>query len=230
LSIISRIALLLFLLSAFLIAFAVESDPLERLIKTDDASIQREALHQIFKGKSGYSRELTQKIESSYKRKGSSRELEKLLYVAALVKCKEAVPVLEKIWLDQISFENDCIYCCPRSLVMTVLSLRGFWKPPRLSDTQRRTDQVENTLSELERCKNGSLEKELQNDPFLQSNDEYGVLARKYASLKDEELLQIVTNSKATYKQRYVASRNCLAIISKNNRIFYRKSWTFRLG
>jgi hypothetical protein len=58
----------------------------------------------------------------------------------------------------------------------------------------------------LERCKNGSLEKTLQNNPFLQSNDEYGILASKYASLKDEELLQIVTNSKATYKQRYVAS------------------------
>jgi hypothetical protein len=199
-------ALLFLLASAFFIASAVEPDPLERLIKTDDARLQREALHEIVKSKSSYSGELTQKLKSFYKRKGSYNELEKLLYVAALIKCKEAVPILEKIWLDQVSFENDCIYCCPRSLVMTVLGLHGVWKSPKLSESQLRTDQVENTLEELKRCKNGSLEIESKNDPFFQGTDDYGVLARQYSSFKDDKLLEIVTNSKDTYQQRYVAS------------------------
>ena len=204
---VSMLAVMSFLLvSTFFITFAVEPDPLERLIKTGDAGLQREALHQIFKGKSGYTKELAQRIESCYKRKGPPRELEKLLYVAALIKCKEAVPALEKIWLDQISFENDCIYCCPRSLVMTVLSLHGVWKPPKLSDAQCRSEQVENTLDELKRCGNGSLETESKNIFDPQGNDDFSILARKYSSFKNDKLLEIVTNSEDSYQQKYVAS------------------------
>jgi hypothetical protein len=196
--------LTLLLASALFITSAVEPDPLEQLIKTDNASLQRKALREIVKDKSRYSKEVAQIIESCYRRKGSYNELSKLLYVAALIKCKEAVPVLEKIWLDQTSFGDDCIYCCPRSLVMTVLGLHGLWKPPKLSDAQRRTAQVEDTLSELERCKNGALEKETKS--LIQRGDAYGVLAKQYLSLKDEELLEIVTNSKAAEQQRYEAS------------------------
>jgi hypothetical protein len=198
--------LILLLVSSFFAASAVKPDPLELLIKTDNASLQRKALHQIVMNKAVYSKEVAQIINSFYKRKGSYNELEKLLYVAALIKCKEAVPVLEKIWLDQISFENDCIYCCPRSLVMTVLDLHGVWKPPKLSDAQRRTDQVENTLEELKRCENGSLEIEAQNGLIPQGTDDYGILARQYSSFQDDKLLEIVTNSKDTYQQRYAAS------------------------
>jgi hypothetical protein len=101
-------ALLLLLANAFFIASAVEPGPLERLIETDDSRLQREVLHQIAKSKTNYSGELTQKLKSFYKRKGSYNELEKLFYVAALIKCKEAVPILEKIWLDQDNFIHVC--------------------------------------------------------------------------------------------------------------------------
>jgi hypothetical protein len=194
------------LTSTFFLTSAVEPDALEQLMKTKDISVQREALHKIMENKSFYTHKLAKIIERCYQRKQPYHELETLLYVAALIKCKEAIPVLEKIWLDQTSFENDCIYCCPRSLVMAVLNLHGVWKPPKLTDVQRRADQVENTLSDLKRCKNESLERESKNGPFFQGTDEYGITARQYASLKDEKLLEIVTDSRAAYQQRFVAS------------------------
>lgn len=199
-------ALAFIFIDASFMTSAVGSDALELLIKTDDIKTQREALHEIAKNKSIYSLRLARKLESCYRRKGPYHELEALLYAAALVKCKEAVPIMEKIWLDQISFENDCIYCCPRSLVMTVLSLQGFWKLPNLSNAQRRTEQVENTLDELKRCENGSLEAESRKGFDPQGNDEYGILSKQYSAFKDDTLLEIVTNSRDTYQHKYVAS------------------------
>jgi hypothetical protein len=194
------------LITAFSIASVVEPDALEQLIKTKDVSVQREALHKIIRNKSSYSQKLKRKLESCYRRKGSYHEFKTLLYVAALIKCKETVPILEKIWLDQTSYENDCIYCCPRSLVMAVLNLHGVWNPPKLSVAQRRADQVENTLDDLKRCGNGSLETESQNGFDPQANDDFSILARQYSAFKNDKLLEIVTNSEYAYQQKYVAS------------------------
>ena len=198
--------LTLLLVSSFFVTSAVEPDPLEQFIKTDNASLQRKALHQIFMNKAVYSKEVAQKIASCYRRKGPYIELSKLLYVAALIKCKEAVPVLEKIWLDRTSFGNDCIYCCPRSLVMTVLALHGLWTPHNLSANQRRSDQVGCTLIALESLLKRSPGVGSNEKPSFDGVDEEAILERKYLSFKDEQLLEIVTDPNATYNERDVAS------------------------
>jgi hypothetical protein len=183
-----------------------EPNLLDQLIKTTDAAKQREILHGIAKNKTAYSLRLAQKLESCYKQKRPLKEIETLLYVAALIKSKEAIPILEKIWLDQSSIEHDCVYCCPRSLVMTVFGIHGLWKPPQLSDEQLKTDQVENTLSDLKRYKDQPSYIPSGNEPYFQGTDEYALLAKQYASIKDEDLLRITTDSKAEYPQRYAAS------------------------
>jgi len=191
---------------AVLTAFAGEPDPIDQLIKSSNARMQREALHKIMAGKSAYSKALARRIEDSYKRKVSIEEMEKLLYAAALTKCEEAIPVLQDIWLDRTSYEYDCIYCCPRSLVMSVLGLHGMWKPPSLSQEQRRTDRVENTLEDLRRFSEDPRKPDAQSVPSFQGNNEATPSAGRFSSFQEEPLLVIATDADISDQQRYAAS------------------------
>jgi hypothetical protein len=123
-----------------------------------------------------------------------------------LIKSQESLPIIEKIWIDENRFEDDCVYCCPRSLVLTVYGIHGLWKPPSLSAKQRQQSAVADTLSEINRFKSYSLNNEHPGKPGTEGNDEWNRETKRILSLNDNQLFEIATNSTASYRQRYIAS------------------------
>jgi hypothetical protein len=198
-------AFCLLLLSFSQISFADQS-ALLTLLKCKSALCRRAALNDINNDKVRYSREVAQSIENAYKQDGTNKELFTLLYVAALIKSQESLPIIQKIWLDENRFEDDCIYCCPRSLVLTVFGIHGLWKPPSLSAKQRQHAAVADTLSEIDRFKHYSPNSEHPEKPNVEGDDEWSREAKRILSLNDNQLLEIATNSTASYRQRYSAS------------------------
>jgi hypothetical protein len=182
-----------------------QSNALSVLLNSTDVTVQREALRLISKNKGTYVREMIARIERCYKSGEYSNELDTLLHVAALVKSELSLPILERLWLDNEFSEEDCIYCCPRALVMAVFAIHKMWKPPALSAEQREQIPITNTLGYLENLTGIWAKSDLKN-PYIGDKDKYGEAADKLHLLSEEGLLAIVTDPKATYEMRYVAS------------------------
>ena len=182
-----------------------KTSPLDIVLTTRDRNIQRKALHAIAENKDAYQLEVKGRIERLVQSGERSAELFVLLHIAALTKCEPALPFLERLWLRPESDENDCIYCDPRSLVMTVFAVHQIWTPPLLSPEQRLKGCVGNTLSDLKNLK-GIWSDPDRNNKYLDMLDGYDEIARRTRSLDEEELLYLTTNSKASYEIRDAAS------------------------
>ena len=179
--------------------------PLDIVLTTTDRNIQRKALHTIVENKDAYQLEMKERIELIAQSKERSPELFILLHIAALIKCETALPVLEQLWLQPETEEDDCIYCDPRSLVMTVFAIHQIWNRPPLSSTQLHKNCVQDTLSYMENL-SGIWANPDRNNAYLDRLDRYGERARRTRSMDEEELLYLTTNPAAPYEIRDVAS------------------------
>jgi len=182
-----------------------KTSPLDIVLTTRDRNVQRKALHTLAENKDAYQLEVKERIERLAQSGEGSPELFVLLHLAALIKCETALPILERLWLHPETDENDCIYCDPRSLVMTVFAIHQIWSPPPLSSTQAEKNCVSSTLSDLKNLKRSWSDPDLYNT-YLDILDGYGEIARRTRSMDEEELLYLTTNPGAPYEIRDAAS------------------------
>jgi hypothetical protein len=179
------------------------------------------------KNRSHYSDDVAKRIEINYKQtriydykeNGNYNELSTLLYVAAMIKSQASLPVIQTIWLDQKKFEDDCIYCCPRSLVLAVFAIHGLWTPPALSEEQSRCDSVENTLSQIKYFKYFSATNKPLENSNIEGTDEWTREAKIALSLNDDQLLENATNSKAAHRKRYAAAEELSRRVSDDRHL-----------
>lgn len=214
-----QLPVLFFLLLTFVQNSYADQNALLALLKCKSVSCQRVALNDINKDRVRYSHEVAQGLENAYKQDRTNKNLFTLLYVAALIKSQESLPIIQKIWLDENRFEDDCIYCCPRSLVLAVYGIHGLWKPPSLSAEQKKRAAVGDTLAEIDRFKKYSPNNEHLEKPGTEGDDEWSREAKRILSLSDGQLLEIATNTTAVYQQRYIASQELRRRIAEDKHL-----------
>ena len=121
--------------------------------------------------------------------------------------------------MDENRFENDCIYCCARSLVLTIFGIHGLWKPPSLTVEQKEFLAVGSTLFNIDKFKIYSPEDEDREPPRIYGDEERSREMKIALSMSDDQLFEVTTNESATYIQRDTAAEELRRRISDDQHL-----------
>jgi len=201
-------------------AFASASSPnaLDVLLKSTSISERRDAYMDILKDPGAYSDRILLGLDIWQKTRDQGIEvLNKLIYLAAVLKRDEFIEPLINIASDPKYMEPECIYGCPAILALAVLSISKRWTPPD------RVANRENTyLHDLDLVLGGvSLSRSRPGITFARSEDQE--LLSKTETLSEEELIKRAAPFNKEYKTRWLATEvlSCIVMDDKNLVEFY---------
>lgn len=110
---------------------AIASDALEVFLSSENSQEERRIFFEIVKNQKRYSAQVKQKLETFQKtRDPKINVLNKLLYLAAIIKSDKFVEPLVKMLEDKQYLMDECIYDCPIVFTLTVFAISTNWSPP----------------------------------------------------------------------------------------------------
>jgi hypothetical protein len=198
--------LLLVLFALFLsgdLNITMASNALDVFLNSENISEQRRAYLEIQKNKNNYSAQVQHKLEAFQKTKDPRiNVLNKLLYLAAIIKSEKFVEPLVKMLEDKQYLTNECIYDCPIVFTLTVFAISTNWSPPVSMDSQN--TKVSDLLSRIRWIINLPLQRGYAGDEI--KGPGIDDLLRKAHTLSEKELIKQAGPESRDYDSRYAAA------------------------
>jgi len=168
------------------------SDALDRLLRASRVEERRTAFLEVLENPDKYADQIVKGIADwQTTEKYSVEALDKLIYLAALLKRDESYAPIKALSLDSEYTEHECIYDCPINFALAVFDISKLSKPLLWTDTDLR----EYYERSLKRTRSGIL--------FARTEDQE--LLNKTETLNEDDLILQAGPFNGDYKERWLA-------------------------
>jgi hypothetical protein len=185
---------------------AIASNALDVFLSSEKNPEERRAFSEIVKNQKQYSAQVQQKLEAFQKtRDPRINVLNKLLYLAAIIKSDKFVQPLVKMLEDEQYLMDECIYDCPIVFTLTVFAISTNWSPPAsMSKSQEQNTKVYDLLPRIRYIRNLPLRREEAGDYI--KGPGIDVLLEKAHRLSKKELIKQAGPENTDLDSRYAAA------------------------
>jgi hypothetical protein len=194
------------------------SNILDVFLSSDNINVERKAYLEVLKNKKSYSVQIQHKLEAFQKTKDPRiNVLNKLLYLAAIIKSEKFVEPLVKMLEDKQYLTNECIYDCPIVFTLTVFAISKNWFPPASMANSQNT-KVSDLLSLTRWIGNLPLRRGYAGDD-IQGPGMDDLLKRAH-TLTETELIKQAGPENTDYDSRYAAACELAYTVIKDTNLW----------
>jgi hypothetical protein len=145
---------------------AIASNALEVFLDSTNNPEERRSFFEIVKNQKEYSAQIQNKLEAFQKTRDSRISvLNKLLYLAAIIKSDKFIQPLVKMLEDEQYLVDECIYDCPIVFTLTVFAISTNWSPPAsMNKSEKQNTKVYDLLSKIRWIRNWPLPRDKARD------------------------------------------------------------------
>jgi hypothetical protein len=201
------IASITFLILFISLNATLPSNSLDKFLNSNNISDRKAAYLEILKNKEAYIDQIQQGLEAFQGSKNQRFDiLNRLLYLAAIIRSEKFIDPLWKMINDFHYLGDECIYCCPIVLSLTLYGVYANWSPPAELANSRSSmlSDLNSWIRSGRQNKNTPLFRGHSGIQFA-SPEKQEWLA-KIELLSEEELIKMTSPENSDRDQRYFAS------------------------